>query len=172
MAKQMHSIRMSYVTAAGPRLCNNLPFHLRDCGLSLLEFPGYWKCMFGCRSQHLVTYLRCSVLYERTYLLTYSCHVSETGCRTYRFDVSQSLSQLSLQLVTSVLHWRQFSLSDQISLLQSSNPFLLVFLLCLRLYTSTSNHPSATNWTKKNLVDSMWCHSITEMQYCLLLGTG
>jgi len=31
-------------TTAGPRLWNNLPVHLRDSELTLLEFPDYWKC--------------------------------------------------------------------------------------------------------------------------------
>ena len=55
-------------TAAGPRLWNNLPLHLRDFELSLLEFRRLLKThLFSWRSRRLVTYFRYSALYKCTY---------------------------------------------------------------------------------------------------------
>jgi len=72
-------------TAAGPRLWNSLPLHLRDCELSLLEFRRLLKVhLFGGRSQHLVTYSRYSALYKCTYLLTNS-HKSKFNLLTIIF---------------------------------------------------------------------------------------
>jgi len=76
-------------TAAGPRLWNSLPLHLRNCEMSLLEFRRLLKAhLFGLRSWRLVTYFRYSTLYKCTYLLIYKNKnvnflFKKRQCKTY-----------------------------------------------------------------------------------------
>jgi len=61
-------------TAAGPCLSNNLPLHLRDSELPLLEFRQLLKMhLSGWWSKCIVTYFIYSAFYKCTYLLTYVC---------------------------------------------------------------------------------------------------
>jgi len=91
-------------TAAGPRLWNSLPLHLRDCELSLLEFRRLLKThLFGWRSQRLVTYFRCGVLYKCTYLLTYLQHIHTVSTRTHNY--------LSRTVCTDICLYRLFTLT-------------------------------------------------------------
>ena len=73
------TLRDRSFTAAGPRLWNNLPLHLRDFELLLLKFRRLLKThLFGWRSRHLVTYFRYSVLTNvLTYLLILLSHVRQ-----------------------------------------------------------------------------------------------
>ena len=63
-----------FFSAAGPRLWNNLPLHLCDFELSLLEFHRLLKMhLFGWGLWHLVTIFRYSAFYKCTYLLNGWC---------------------------------------------------------------------------------------------------
>jgi len=80
-------------TDAGPCLSNNLPLHLRDSELPLLEFRQLLKMhLSGWWSKCIVTYFIYSAFYKCTYLLTYLrvwfCYASRSDC----FDEGNTFS--------------------------------------------------------------------------------